>query len=85
MTADPVWIGGRSDSSSRFWNGLIDDVRIYSYALTAEELAAVMAGTGCESYPSADFNRDCIVNLVDMAMLSSAWLECNRVPAERCE
>jgi hypothetical protein len=37
----PVYIGENSDRSNRFWNGLIDDVRIYSYALTSEEIAAI--------------------------------------------
>jgi hypothetical protein len=37
----PVYIGENSDQSNRFWNGLIDDVRIYSYALTSEEIAAI--------------------------------------------
>ena len=36
-----VFIGENSDQSDRFWNGLIDDVRIYSYALTPEEVAAI--------------------------------------------
>jgi hypothetical protein len=37
----PVYIGENSDQSNRFWNGLIDDVRIYSYAMTSEEIAAI--------------------------------------------
>jgi hypothetical protein len=34
---EPVYIGENSQTPNRFWNGLIDDVRIYSYALSAEE------------------------------------------------
>jgi len=33
-----VWIGSDSHRSERAWRGRIDDVRIYSYALTAEEI-----------------------------------------------
>ena len=33
-----VWIGWDSHRTERTWNGRIDDVRIYSYALTAEEI-----------------------------------------------
>ena len=42
---DPVCIG--SDSvPGRFWNGLIDDVRIYSYALSEAEVKELCAGRG---------------------------------------
>jgi len=39
----PVYIGENSERPDRFWNGLIDDVRIYSYALSANEMAAIYA------------------------------------------
>jgi hypothetical protein len=39
----PVYIGENSEQSNRFWNGLIDDARIYSYALSADELAEFKA------------------------------------------
>jgi WD40 repeat protein/serine/threonine protein kinase len=35
--SDPVYIGENGERR-RFWNGLIDDVRIYSYALSEEEI-----------------------------------------------
>jgi hypothetical protein len=37
----PVCIGQNSEKPKRWWNGLIDDVRIYSYGLTADEVAAI--------------------------------------------
>ena len=42
----PVYIGENSEILGREWNGLIDDVRIYSYALSQEEVAAIYAGEG---------------------------------------
>ncbi len=45
----PVAIGNQPASAGdgeRAWDGLIDDVRIYNRALTADELAEVMAGGG---------------------------------------
>ncbi|MGD8499826.1 MAG: LamG domain-containing protein [Phycisphaerales bacterium] len=36
-----VFVGNNSQHPDRFWNGLIDDVRIYSYGLTADEVAAL--------------------------------------------
>jgi outer membrane lipoprotein-sorting protein len=35
-----VYIGENAEKPERFWNGLIDDVRIYSYALSADEITA---------------------------------------------
>jgi hypothetical protein len=35
-----VYIGENAEKPERFWNGLIDDVRIYSYALNADEIVA---------------------------------------------
>ncbi|MHC4580133.1 MAG: LamG-like jellyroll fold domain-containing protein [Planctomycetota bacterium] len=36
-----VYIGENSEKPGRFWNGLIDDVRVYNYALGADEIAAI--------------------------------------------
>jgi tetratricopeptide (TPR) repeat protein len=36
---DPIYIGEESTNQMYGWNGLIDDVRIYSYALSAEEIS----------------------------------------------
>jgi hypothetical protein len=39
-----VLIGENAERPGRFWNGLIDDVRIYSYALSEDEIEALYAG-----------------------------------------
>jgi hypothetical protein len=39
-----VWIGSNAERSERTWNGRIDDVRIYSYALTAAEVKGLYEG-----------------------------------------
>ena len=36
----PVYIGNNAERNARFWNGMIDDVRVYNYALTKEEVEA---------------------------------------------
>ena len=41
-----VLIGENSQWPGREWNGLIDDVRIYSYALSEAEIKALYAGKG---------------------------------------
>ncbi|MHC4727449.1 MAG: LamG domain-containing protein [Planctomycetota bacterium] len=35
---------GRPAGGERFYNGLIDDVRLYNYVLSADEIAAIMRG-----------------------------------------
>jgi hypothetical protein len=34
----PVYIGNNAEQNARFWNGLIDDVRVYNYALRKIEV-----------------------------------------------
>ncbi len=41
-----VFIGGNSEKPERCWNGLIDDVRIYNYALSEAEIEALYASQG---------------------------------------
>ncbi|MBA7709229.1 hypothetical protein ES703_118142 [subsurface metagenome] len=37
----PVYIGENSENTGRYWDGLIDDVRIYNYALSKDEITAL--------------------------------------------
>jgi len=39
-----VCIGENSEEQGRCWHGLIDDVRIYSYALSRQEIKAILGG-----------------------------------------
>ena len=41
----PVLIGENAETMGREWNGLIDDVRIYSYALTGQEVRQLYEST----------------------------------------
>ena len=40
----PVCIGGNIELTGHCWNGLIDDVRVYNYALSENEIAALATG-----------------------------------------
>ena len=42
----PLLIGANAEELGREWHGRIDDVRIYSYALTPEEVRALHVGNG---------------------------------------
>jgi hypothetical protein len=37
----PVYIGENAEMTERFWNGLIDDVRVYNYALSEGQITAL--------------------------------------------
>ena len=51
VNEEPVYIGENSEVSNRFWNGLIDDVRIYNYALSAEEISEITRDVMMSSLP----------------------------------
>jgi hypothetical protein len=65
------WYGG--------YDGAIDDFRIYSYALSAEEAAYIATGgSGVLDRPimsPADLNGDEQIDFGDFAVLSDMWLE----------
>jgi len=75
-----VNIGRNSEITDRFYNGLIDDVRIYNYALSADEVRWLL----CDRPPRGDLNRDCRVDFVDFAILASSWLDCGLMVPELC-
>jgi hypothetical protein len=74
------------------FNGLLDDVQLYSYALDKYEVADLYYGvTGqglcldTDKYTAAyDFDNNCRIDISDFAMLASEWLKCGRYPAETC-
>ena len=84
-----IYIAGRSnlDPARHFGHpnpddGLIDDVRLYNYALNPSEIAAVYAGflnapllpqTICNVYPLGDLNEDGKIDLLDYAILAQNW------------
>jgi hypothetical protein len=64
------WYGG--------YDGLIDDFRIYDYALSQPEVAYIATnGTGIFDQPlmsPADLSADGRINLKDFAILADSWL-----------
>ncbi len=65
---------------SNGFNGALDDVRIYNYALSADEVRWLL----CARPPRGDLNRDCRVDFVDFAILASSWLDCGLMVPELC-
>jgi len=82
-------LGCNTDAGAGLLYGMIDDVKIYNYARTTEQVAndylAVKGGWVCNNEGTADltydFNHNCQVDLADFAMLAADWLNSNRIYA----
>jgi len=82
MTVKPLTLGGDTGGSNAF-AGLLDDVKIWSYPLSKEEVAQEYGGvTGesiCVNPPKLDRSGpngepDCKVNLYDFVEFAAQWL-----------
>jgi hypothetical protein len=76
----PTLLGRRLTTNNEWFDGLIDEVRIYDYALSVEEVKALYAGDGglpWDTCPTAglagDLTQDCRVDMLDMAALGTGW------------
>lgn len=81
----PLAIG--SDGVLWPWHGLLEEFKIWNYAIDPYEIAhlytdAMPGETICSEQTglSADLNGDCRVDLVDISIIASEWLNCNSVP-----
>jgi len=76
------------------YTGLLDDVRIWTYPLNAQEIAKLYTDFNpsvyiCVEQPALDITGpngvpDCKVDLYDFAQTAAAWLECGRYPELSC-
>ncbi|MBE0536480.1 MAG: immunoglobulin domain-containing protein [Phycisphaerae bacterium] len=86
----PIILGAGAADGTLAFNGVLDDIRIYNYALSAEEAAdlwyEVTEQPVCVNPPDAAFDRngDCVVNLADFAIFAGHWLECGLYPMHEC-
>lgn len=90
--ADRFFLGANRNADNefgQFFNGLIDDLRIYNYAMNELETAYLyydMTGEKVCVDPADpvlaayDFNGNCKIDLGDVAELAGQWLTCQRVP-----
>ena len=77
------YFGETSWQRQSFYHGLMDDVKMYNYALTADEVATMYSdveGSFCREKPIYDFTDDCIVDLADFAIFAGTWLQCGLFP-----
>jgi len=86
LGTSPLFIGAgqNEDPANFFFNGLIDDVRAYNYAITHEKVATLytdVVGPACIfGNPAADVTGpegipDCAVDFFDFAEFAAQWLE----------
>ena len=61
-------------------NGKVDDFSVWDDALDAFELRALMTGYECHTAIPGDLNNDCRVDLGDLFLTLSSWLDCAIVP-----
>ena len=92
-TTDTIWIGAAENNIDRSFKGAIDDLRIYNYELTPEEVIDLYnANPALQDiavclYPineTLDFVDDCKIDLLDFAVFASGWLDCGLYPVSGC-
>jgi len=93
LAVEPLSIGGRFGEHAV--SGSIDDAKVYSYPLTAVEVAelytnfkpseSVCVGETDVIFERLDLNEDCRINLNDFAVIAERWLDCMLIPASACD
>lgn len=78
---DGLAIGGRPDSDDNTFNGIVDEVRVYDYALTEAEIAYIATDTtghvplvSIANIYDAESPGSKAVNLRDFAVMATDWL-----------
>ncbi|HOK95940.1 MAG TPA: immunoglobulin domain-containing protein [Anaerohalosphaeraceae bacterium] len=87
VTRTNCFIGRSEWYGDSLYQGRMDDVRIYNYGLTADEIAQMyydIVGTFCLSKPVYDYDNNCIEDLGDLAIMAATWLDCGLYPATAC-
>ncbi|HML74514.1 MAG TPA: immunoglobulin domain-containing protein [Anaerohalosphaeraceae bacterium] len=86
-TDAPVNIGASANNNgvlNYIFNGAMDDIRVYNYALNQTQVIDVyhdMSGKSvCIDKPKYDYNNDCLVTLEDFMTFTTEWLDCGLYP-----
>lgn len=77
-------IGDSNWTADALYTGQMDDIRIYNYPISEDEIAALYAaseGNYCRFPPMYDFTGDCRVKLDDFAVVALHWMECGFYPS----
>ena len=82
-------LGCNNDNGSEFFYGILDDVKVYNYARTTEQVAKdylnVVGGSVCNreiyNLQVFDFDGNCRIDLEDFAIFAEMWLNDYRIYA----
>jgi hypothetical protein len=85
-----VNIGNAQSDGENPFNGELDDIQFYNYALDSVSVAVLYTSGSGETLcipgnPAYDFDGDCKVGLSDFAMIASEWMDCNLYPESECQ
>jgi len=85
LPVDMARIGAATDEWHDQYTGLIDDFRIYDYALSQAEILGLSGGSGADipipSRVRANLNKtDHVIDLKDLAIMAGNWLSDTRWP-----
>ena len=92
-TDAPIWIGKANPDSDGLINGAMDDIRIYNYALTPEDVVDLYNANPAldDIYAclysineALDIVDDCKIDLLDFAAIAASWLDCGLYPNAAC-
>ncbi|MGE4286763.1 MAG: LamG-like jellyroll fold domain-containing protein [Phycisphaerae bacterium] len=78
---------GKSQYPDPEFDGYVDDMKIWNYALTTEDIAqeylAIEGGSVCDrehfDLGAYDVDGNCIIDLVDFASFAARWMEDDRI------
>ena len=81
-------IGMSNWSSDALYAGMMDEIKIYNYAMTEMDIAEefyLQRGAFCMEYPTYDISgangsQDCKVDIYDLSAIASMWLDCGMFP-----
>ncbi len=74
---------GRGSTDGEEYDGIIDDIRLYNYALEPTEVGVLYSdvqGSYCVDKPEFDYSNNCRVDLADLAIFAASWMECGLFP-----
>jgi hypothetical protein len=59
---------------------MVDDFGIWSYEMSQKDIVTNLwgswiCGTENDNHPLGDFDGDCVVDMIDLALIADAWLE----------
>ncbi len=82
---------GADPGAPGFWRGQLDDICVYNYGLSVEEIADIYGARVClyssdVSSPyymntTCDLNTDCSVDLTDFSIMANDWLSSGLYPS----